>query len=384
VRKEKPKNNKPIRVITENFNIKPESTMEAIKKTQAKKAGAVKKKDRTKSPKSTTETGKLVSGTEVENKAIFNFYGLTNANGVSLTKLYNYVKLFAKNVKLGKISKDSPNYELLKSFSNISTKAYNVALKAKKQDNIKLKVSPKTMSKLEKIITLVINEGLAGLDEYDDEEDLEGLGCAGDSSCICGSQKKSLGAISASDITNESIGERVALKERWKPIFGSPTRGFKALVYGTAGSGKTTMLLDFCKDFVSDGKYALYVTGEQAKEHEGKLIIADTFKERLISRGANVQGLDILARVPRDLSKYNILILDSVQALDMTPEDIEAIANKYPHLSIIVVSQINKKGNYKGSTEWAHNPDIILTLPKYGMVEAQKNRFGLSGTLKFK
>jgi hypothetical protein len=331
------------------------------------------------------ETGKIVFGNEVENRALFDFYAFTGGNRITFDALADWVSRFQENVKKGKIRKDSPVYSLLSTAFNIAKPVYNRAIR-KGTNTLTLKVGADLTAKLEKIFLKTITDHLAGLGEIEeDEEDLDGLGC--DTGCGC-KKKNSLGSVFASDITADSISESMPLAPKWKPIFGEPSNGFKALVYGTAGSGKTTMLMDFCKDFVNSdpNRCVLYITGEQGVEKNGKVILANSFKRRLIDRNANVPRIEFLVKMPPllALKDYDLLVIDSIQSLDLAPEDLENIADKYPNLSMILVSQITKNGNYRGTTAWAHNPDMVITLPEYGKVETEKNRFGALGSLNFK
>ncbi len=345
----------------------------------AKAKGAKSPQKATTAPKS---AGSVPFGNAVENKAIESFYGMINQK-ITFAKLFTFISTFQKNAKAGKIRKDSPVYPLLSSIFNIAKKANNAAVN--KTNLLTLSVGKDVSAQIEKMLVYAIEKGgLKGVEE-DDEDDLDGLGCACETPSLNGtrkSKKKSLGVIPANELSLDSMKDKLPLKSDWLPIFGKPTKGFKALVFGKAGSGKTTMLLDFAKDFAGIGK-VLYVTGEQSKVRNGELEIADTFVERAFSRSANVKNIEVAASLPKNLSQYDLVILDSVQALEMKPSDLDAIAEKYPELSIIIVSQINKRGNYKGTTAWAHNPDIIIELPSYGIAEATKNRFGTLGTLEF-
>lgn len=98
-------------------------------------------------------------------------------------------------------------------------------------------------------------------------------------------------------------------------------------------------------------------------------------KEKFIRLHAIHQNIDIAEKMPENLDKYDVLVIDSVNEMNMTPDHIRQIQSKYPNLSTVQIFKATKEGKFLGQSDFAHlcQAEIICN---DGKAQAKKNRFG--------
>jgi hypothetical protein len=69
-------------------------------------------------------------------------------------------------------------------------------------------------------------------------------------------------------------------------------------------------------------------------------------KEKFIRLHAIHQNIDIAEKMPENLDKYDGLVIDSVNEMNMTPDHIRQIQSKYPKLSSIQIFKAPKKESF--------------------------------------
>ena len=173
---------------------------------------------------------------------------------------------------------------------------------------------------------------------------------------------------------------------------GGAVIGSLVLVGGAPGIGKSTLLLQICRNICTE-KNVLYVSGEES-ERQLKLRA-----ERIAVLPENLYVLSetsmeaILATV--DEIKPDIVIVDSIQTLysdnnESTPGSVSQVKectmalmhlSKSTGITVFVVGHINKDGAIAGPKVLEHMVDCVLYFEgdpdtTYRLLRAAKNRFG--------
>ncbi|MCD7859007.1 MAG: DNA repair protein RadA [Firmicutes bacterium] len=173
---------------------------------------------------------------------------------------------------------------------------------------------------------------------------------------------------------------------------GGAVSGSLVLVGGAPGIGKSTLLLQICRELCRERR-VLYVSGEESERQ---------IKMRAERLGVNSGELlvvsetrmhDVLDAVEE--TKADILIIDSIQTMymdenDSGPGSISQVKDctmslmnlsKQEGLTVFVVGHINKDGNIAGPKVLEHMVDCVLYFEgdqntSYRLLRAAKNRFG--------
>lgn len=170
-------------------------------------------------------------------------------------------------------------------------------------------------------------------------------------------------------------------------------KGSLVLVGGDPGIGKSTLLLQMCRELASIGKKVLYVSGEestvQIKMRADRL---GEFKgDMLLLSETNLDT--VLDNI--DEIKPEIVVIDSVQT--MFKEDVNAAPGsisqvkettnvlmhiaKEKGIATFIVGHVTKEGTVAGPRVLEHMVDTVLYFEgenqaSYRMLRAVKNRFG--------
>lgn len=182
--------------------------------------------------------------------------------------------------------------------------------------------------------------------------------------------------------------------EELNPVLGGGVvPGSLVLIGGEPGIGKSTLLLQISRNFVTQGEKVFYVSGEESLEQikirgeriglrDGKLyLLAETNIERVIAHAEKLN--------PR------IFVLDSVQAifsskLSSSPGTISQVREvtnqvfrfaKKNQISSFLIGHITKEGSLAGPKSLEHMVDVVLYFEgerdhSYRVLRALKNRFG--------
>jgi len=76
--------------------------------------------------------------------------------------------------------------------------------------------------------------------------------------------------------------------------------------------------------------------------------------------------------LPKDLSKYDVIFIDSVNTLGLDLHDLEKLPKNKAYAYIF---QCTKDGKYRGSQEFEHNADTVIAVENM-VAKMHKNRFG--------
>ena len=192
--------------------------------------------------------------------------------------------------------------------------------------------------------------------------------------------------------TDAEIRFSTGMGELDRVLGGGAVGGSLVLVGGAPGIGKSTLLLQICRQLCLE-RTVLYVSGEESErqlklradrlqvQSDGLYILSET---RLS---------DVLEAV--DAQKPDVLIVDSIQTVyneenESAPGSVSQVKDctmSLMHLSksmgimVFVVGHINKDGNIAGPKVLEHMVDCVLYFEgdpnsSYRLLRAAKNRFG--------
>ena len=169
--------------------------------------------------------------------------------------------------------------------------------------------------------------------------------------------------------------------------------GSLVLVGGDPGIGKSTLLLQVCRNLAQSGRNMLYISGEESL-HQIKLRA-----ERIGEFNENLQllcetNLETIREVI-ERKKPDMVVIDSIQT--MFHEDISSAPGsvsqvrestnilmqiaKGQGVSVFIVGHVTKEGNVAGPRVLEHMVDTVLYFEgdrhaSYRILRAVKNRFG--------
>ena len=197
--------------------------------------------------------------------------------------------------------------------------------------------------------------------------------------------------------TSDEIRFSTGMGELDRVLGGGAVKGLLVLVGGAPGIGKSTLMLQICKQL---GEFAkvLYVSGEESA-HQLKMRA-----QRLHVENNNLYVLsetclgDILACVEEE--KPDVLIVDSIQTL--YNEELDSPAGgvgqvkdctmalmhlaKGQGITVFVIGHVNKEGSIAGPKVLEHMVDCVLYFEgdqhmSYRILRAAKNRFGATNEI---
>ena len=189
--------------------------------------------------------------------------------------------------------------------------------------------------------------------------------------------------------------ERVStnMKELDRVLGGGIVRGSLVLVGGDPGIGKSTLLLQVCRNLSAQGQSVLYVSGEESLQQ---------IKIRAERIGTFTDNLQLLCETNLDLirevierQKPQIVVIDSVQTMyndsvGSAPGSVSQVREatsvlmqiaKGMDISIFIVGHVTKEGVVAGPRVLEHMVDTVLYFEgdrheSYRILRSVKNRFG--------
>ena len=160
-------------------------------------------------------------------------------------------------------------------------------------------------------------------------------------------------------------------------LIGNPSLPFYVMLYGLPGSGKSTLTIQLAKYLATQGLRVLYYAKEESTRHGFNY----TLKEKLDRLNAYHENLFFAADLPEDLTPYDVLVIDSVNEAQLTKDQIERLQNDYPNLSMLLIFQSTKDGQFRGDQTWQHLVDTVIHVEN-GVATTGKNRFGKGGDVE--
>lgn len=194
-------------------------------------------------------------------------------------------------------------------------------------------------------------------------------------------------------VTNDEVRTLTGIGELDRVLGGGIVTGSLVLVGGDPGIGKSTLLLQMCKQLAEAGKDALYVSGEESvKQIKMRADRLGTFQKELFLLSET--DLDIVTEVI-GRKKPEIVIIDSIQTMYReeigsapgsvsqvreTTSTLMRLAKSLP-VSIFIVGHVTKEGVVAGPRVLEHMVDTVLYFEgdggaSYRFLRGVKNRFG--------
>jgi predicted ATP-dependent serine protease len=164
----------------------------------------------------------------------------------------------------------------------------------------------------------------------------------------------------------------LGFKDKWLNLIGDPCKGFTAMVFGKPKMGKSYLCIDFAGYLARNHGKVLYVAKEEKLDA--------TLQKKLTDKAVTHPNLDVSDYIPEDLSKYNFVFFDSVNKLNLTPEELEELKSKNQGVSFIYIFQTTKEGNFRGTNQFQHDVDVVIEIPEKGKA-VQFGRFNQGGEI---
>lgn len=183
------------------------------------------------------------------------------------------------------------------------------------------------------------------------------------------------------------------MKELDRVLGGGIVRGSLTLVGGDPGIGKSTLLLQVCRNLTNEGSKVLYVSGEESLQQIK--LRADRLggfaKDMLLLSETNLDAIEggIMKQMPE------VVVIDSIQTMYL--EDIASGAGsvsqvrevtgrlmrmaKQLNIAVFIVGHVTKEGTVAGPRTLEHMVDTVLYFEGeknalYRILRGVKNRFG--------
>ena len=174
---------------------------------------------------------------------------------------------------------------------------------------------------------------------------------------------------------------------------GGVMQGSLTLIGGDPGIGKSTLLLQVCRNMAAAGRRILYVSGEESKAQIK--MRADRIGD--FSGDMNLlceTSLDVISEVLRNM-KPDICVIDSIQTMyneevSSAPGSVSQVRestqvlmqlSKILGISVFIVGHVTKEGTVAGPRVLEHMVDTVLYFEgdrhaSYRILRGVKNRFG--------
>lgn len=148
----------------------------------------------------------------------------------------------------------------------------------------------------------------------------------------------------------------------WKDLMGTPEERFSVMIYGQSGQGKSTFAINFAEYLANNFGAVLFNSAEEG--------ISLTLQDKL----KNLKSDDLFISHQKDFnsmkkhlktSNCRFVVLDSVNHMNLTPENVEELRNMDKTRGFISIHQVTKTGDFKGDNKFLHNCDIEIVVDNY-------------------
>ena len=192
---------------------------------------------------------------------------------------------------------------------------------------------------------------------------------------------------------SEDERQTTSIGELDRVLGGGIVPGSLVLVGGDPGIGKSTLLLQVCRNLAENGKNVLYISGEESLRQiklRANRIGSFNDKMQLLCE----TNLEVIREII-ERRKPDVAVIDSIQT--MFHEDISSAPGSVSQVrestnvlmqiakgmgvSIFIVGHVTKEGNVAGPRVLEHMVDTVLYFEgdrhaSYRILRAVKNRFG--------
>ncbi|MEI8285711.1 MAG: hypothetical protein WCG15_00280 [Actinomycetes bacterium] len=147
---------------------------------------------------------------------------------------------------------------------------------------------------------------------------------------------------------------------KYGEFFGNPSKNFHLMVFGRPKNGKSIFTVQFAKYLATLGK-VLYIASEEG--------FSATLQQKIREFGMANPNLDFgnfrdFEQIRETLvnNHYNFVVIDSINFINLEPEDVEVMKAENPKTAFITIQQATKGGQFRGSQQFAHNCDMIVEI----------------------
>jgi RecA/RadA recombinase len=165
------------------------------------------------------------------------------------------------------------------------------------------------------------------------------------------------GVMSADELRDFTY-KSYAFDGKYKALIGQPAKSFHMMVFGRPKQGKSIFCFQLAKYLTKFGN-VLYIAAEEgfSATLQQKLTEFGAVNERLYF--ANYRNFEQIRENLRN-SDYEFVIIDSINFINLEPEDVETLKAENKSKAFITIQQATKNGAFRGSQQFAHNCDIII------------------------
>ena len=152
----------------------------------------------------------------------------------------------------------------------------------------------------------------------------------------------------------------------FKRLIGNPQTNFVLQIWGMPGQGKSTFAMQLSRYLARVHGPVLFVSSEEYPSY--------TLMEKIKRVGGAVAGWDFAKDLSKLTATHKFLVIDSVNHLGWTLDQLKHLKNKRPDLGIILIMQATKGGQFRGGQDWGHEVDAVIKVEN-GKAFTEKNRF---------
>ncbi|MCR4803483.1 MAG: DNA repair protein RadA [Lachnospiraceae bacterium] len=194
-------------------------------------------------------------------------------------------------------------------------------------------------------------------------------------------------------VTTQTARTYIGIGEFDRVLGGGIVEGSLVLVGGDPGIGKSTLLLQMCKELVEQKKRVLYISGEESlRQIKMRAERLGEFKGELLL--ISETNLDVVEQTI-DQVMPEVVIIDSIQTMfkedvgsapgsvGQVRETTNTLMNiaKGKGISVFIIGHVTKEGMVAGPRVLEHMVDTVLYFEgdhnaTYRILRAVKNRFG--------
>lgn len=198
--------------------------------------------------------------------------------------------------------------------------------------------------------------------------------------------------------TDEETRIGTGMKELNRVLGGGIVKGSLVLIGGDPGIGKSTLLLQVCRNLTNEGHRVLYVSGEESVQQiKMRAERLGTFQRDMYLYCET--DLDVIASTIERVAP-EVMIIDSIQTMML--EDVNNAAGsvsqvrevtnrlmqiaKQTNIAIFIVGHVTKEGTVAGPRTLEHMVDTVLYFEgerssNYRILRSVKNRFGATNEI---
>lgn len=188
------------------------------------------------------------------------------------------------------------------------------------------------------------------------------------------------------------------MKELDRVLGGGIVKGSLVLIGGDPGIGKSTILLQVCRNLTDAGHKVLYVSGEESLQQIKMRAerLGDFKKEMYLLCETDVDVIeDAMAKVQPEvmvIDSVQTMMLESVASAAGSVSQVREVTNrlmqmaKLKNVAIFIVGHVTKEGTVAGPRTLEHMVDTVLYFEgerssMYRILRSVKNRFGATNEI---